>query len=232
MRRVAAIVIALLALVNRSTAQQDTTSPVLIYFSVSPTVYDTATGDVVLTFCAQARDDLSGIDWIQFALMDDGCSGSSARQVRMFFGPGTLDASGCTTLVQAQFSPYHTWGIDVAVRDRASNYQEYLPSVQCGGPSCNFGPCQITNRPSGSVPDNDSDGVPDDADNCPNVANADQSDRDLDLIGDVCDPFPDDRDNQKAQCFADLSACISGAQLTQCQTDLAEAQLPHSVGRT
>ena len=39
--------------------------------------------------------------------------------------------------------------------------------------------------------DTDGDGVPDDIDNCPNVANPNQSDDDFDGIGDYCDPdFP------------------------------------------
>ncbi|MGB1231796.1 MAG: reprolysin-like metallopeptidase [Winogradskyella sp.] len=38
-----------------------------------------------------------------------------------------------------------------------------------------------------SVTDNDNDGVPNDDDNCPETANADQSDIDMDGIGDVCD---------------------------------------------
>jgi hypothetical protein len=56
------------------------------------------------------------------------------------------------------------------------------------------------------LPDQDGDGIPDIADNCPADANPDQSDRDL--IGDLCDPFPDDRDNEKEQCFADLDAGV------------------------
>ena len=39
--------------------------------------------------------------------------------------------------------------------------------------------------------DTDQDGIPDDVDNCPNVANPDQSDVDFDGTGDYCDPdFP------------------------------------------
>ncbi len=42
-------------------------------------------------------------------------------------------------------------------------------------------------------PDDDNDGVMDTADNCVFTANADQADKDSDLIGDVCDPL-DNRD--------------------------------------
>ncbi len=41
-------------------------------------------------------------------------------------------------------------------------------------------------------PDSDGDGINDFIDNCPNTANADQADNDMDMIGDVCD---DDDDN-------------------------------------
>ena len=45
------------------------------------------------------------------------------------------------------------------------------------------------------APDSDSDGVSDPSDNCPLIANADQLDTDVDGIGDVCDAFPNDPDN-------------------------------------
>jgi hypothetical protein len=52
----------------------------------------------------------------------------------------------------------------------------------CGGPPC----CEV----ECSVPDSDSDGTPNCADNCPSVCNAQQLDADGDGIGDVCDTTP------------------------------------------
>ena len=45
--------------------------------------------------------------------------------------------------------------------------------------------------PTGLVVDTDSDGIPDDVDNCPLIANAGQEDADGDGIGDVCDDCTD-----------------------------------------
>jgi len=52
----------------------------------------------------------------------------------------------------------------------------------CGGGS--------SNPPAPSVADADSDGVADSSDNCPNTANADQMDSDLNGQGDACDALP------------------------------------------
>lgn len=46
-----------------------------------------------------------------------------------------------------------------------------------------------------SEEDGDSDGIADDEDNCPDLANDDQLDTDNDGIGDACEDIPNDRDN-------------------------------------
>src|SRR6185369_14902252 len=51
------------------------------------------------------------------------------------------------------------------------------------------------------APDTDGDGISDDSDNCPGVANADQADADNDGLGDVCDP---DDDNDGVSDTSDL----------------------------
>ena len=43
--------------------------------------------------------------------------------------------------------------------------------------------------------DQDNDGIPQQFDNCPGVANNDQSDVDRDNVGDRCDPHPEDADH-------------------------------------
>src|SRR4029450_12059513 len=45
-------------------AQEDTTPPVLLDFKISPTLIDTAGGDVRIDFCVTADDDFSGLDTV------------------------------------------------------------------------------------------------------------------------------------------------------------------------
>src|SRR5262249_26216537 len=54
--------------------------------------------------------------------------------------------------------------------------------------------------------DSDGDGVIDSVDNCPGIANPDQSDLDGDGIGDVCDPTPGSNINGGGGCSLSASA--------------------------
>ena len=63
-------------------------------------------------------------------------------------------------------------------------------------------------NPPGSGADSDGDGILDGFDNCPEMSNGSQEDVDLDRVGDVCDPFPTDPDNELAQCEEDLAIAL------------------------
>src|SRR3989338_3094336 len=56
---------------------------------------------------------------------------------------------------------------------------------------CKEGKLLTQNCPTPAVgPDGDSDRVPDSTDNCPNIANSNQNNRDNDVFGDSCDLCP------------------------------------------
>ncbi len=77
--------------------------------------------------------------------------------------------------------------------------------------------------PPGSGSDSDGDGFLDGFDNCPDDFNPGQEDADLDQIGDACDPFPENPNNDLAQCEVDLAVREnSNAQLTR---DLLASQV-------
>lgn len=65
--------------------------------------------------------------------------------------------------------------------------------------------------------DSDDDGIINPADNCPDTANADQTNRDGDARGDACDPFPDDAD--------DLRACLDVTALLEEQVEDLAAEV-------
>jgi YVTN family beta-propeller protein len=75
----------------------------------------------------------------------------------------------------------------------------------------------------GSAPlvDDDFDGIDDQVDNCPGLSNPAQLDADGDGIGDLCDPFPNNPNNDIAQCEIDredaltqLDSCLSLTKFT------------------
>jgi len=191
-------------------SQEDTTPPVLLDFTISPTVFDAGAGSVDITVCLTAQDDLSGIDTIILRTTGPIVSGLGGFQLTR----GDLVWSGCQlTTTLAQFFPYGEYGLHVNLVDRVANNRVYEAS---GDPDlCPIGTCLIENLQLTALPDSDTDGVPDVADNCPDDSNANQEDADLDLIGDACDPFPNDHDNEQEQCDVDLAQAQSD--LTACE---------------
>ena len=71
------------------------------------------------------------------------------------------------------------------------------------------------------VTDRDDDEIPDAADNCPDVANADQADADEDGAGDVCDACPGDADDDADgdDVCGDVDNCAATANVDQADAD-------------
>ena len=74
---------------------------------------------------------------------------------------------------------------------------------------------------SDCVTDSDSDGVPDDGDNCPNDANPDQENTDGDDLGNVCDACPNDPDNDidSDGICGDVDNCPNDSNTDQANAD-------------
>ena len=184
-------------------SQGDVTAPVLLNFTISPVAFDPEPGPVDVTVCATSQDDLSGFGSIAVEI-----NGPDPFSFLPIGGsPSELLRSGCRTSTFPQFFPNGTYGVDVTLSDIAGNSTTY--TADGSHDLCAIGPCEIIIRPDEEPPDSDGDGTPDDSDNCPDGPNADQADTDLDLIGNVCDPFPEDRDNEQAQCEVDLDQALA-----------------------
>ena len=207
-----------------ASAQEDVTPPVLLDFTISPTVFDASAADVVLNWCLTAKDDLSGLDRMiiinvgRVDIPGQGLPGQFSSSGPAFSPVGTLEGMICGTLLIPQYAPLGRYIVTFLLRDRVDNRLTASHPDCCQPGSfpvppgevnlCTIGVCELENRLSGELPDRDNDLIPDDADNCPDNPNTGQEDSDLDLIGDVCDSFPNDRDNEQAQCESDLAVCL------------------------
>ncbi|WP_370478270.1 MopE-related protein [Tamlana flava] len=78
-------------------------------------------------------------------------------------------------------------------------YTLYVRIINADGSWSIYDGKQFTVGPA----DTDMDGILDDVDNCPLIANTSQEDIDLDSIGDVCDNCPNDANNDQADDDAD-----------------------------
>lgn len=101
------------------------------------------------------------------------------RQLNGFIPPdGTMVTVLTATSVNGGFAAVTTEGFPAGITASAQVVANSVVVTFSGTPA---------------PPDGDGDGVPDDADNCPGVANADQADADGDGVGDACEtvgPIP------------------------------------------
>jgi hypothetical protein len=140
---------------SHALAQEDTTPPVLLEFTISPVVFDAGQGDITFLWCATARDDLSGL--LSVVPMSSGGPILQGTQ----FPVGTLEGQVCGTGTLAQFSAYGTYPLSVFVFDRVGNETRYEPFFvrTCLGGNCSLGEtsepglcafatCELINRAS------------------------------------------------------------------------------------
>lgn len=211
-----------LLLSGAAVAQQDTTPPVLLDFDFAPKVVDVSEGPVSVTIVWHVSDDISGVIIKSAQVHSPSGIGQKVANGVLVSGDA-LNGVYTATLTFQTYDERGVWPVfQVQVRDAANNVR-YLSDSELA--AAGF-PSTITVVSSGNS-DADGDGISDLSDNCPVIPNMDQADGDYDLIGDACDSFPDDRDNEQAQCEADLSQCqvdigTCPADLGACQTDLAQ----------
>jgi hypothetical protein len=91
--------------------------------------------------------------------------------------------------ITACYSPRVQSGVACSTNTGACPAGQSCVNGFCVYPEDPLGDAGFPDAPPGTI-DTDKDGVPDDLDNCPKIANPDQLDEDGDKIGDECDACP------------------------------------------
>jgi hypothetical protein len=153
----------------------------------------------------------------------DGVSPDGVRFVRLGSSPFTYlpagtDATGSLLLTVDVNSTIGVFEIDTTCTDPSNHLGFVRSSGSTFTPSFAKGYITITTE----APDADFDGVPDDIDNCPTVANPGQENNDGDAFGDLCDPCPLDPLNSPGCGTCTPADTLTGAAVVD--------QLGRSVG--
>lgn len=118
------------------------------------------------------------------------------------------DGRGCNRLT-GEFTVYEIeYGPDIEIVSFAADFEQHCEG---GAPALHGALRFNSSAPVPGFDDIDGDGVPDMFDNCVADANADQSNRDGDRMGDACDPYPNDEN--------DLDRCLGEALRTDSDGD-------------
>jgi hypothetical protein len=112
-------------LLSHSSAQiQDTTPPILIAFSFTPTTINTSSGSTVVTANFSVTDDRAGV--LQVGVSFVSPSGTYVYGNSQSFSPPVTSGSGVVNVTFPQFSEIGTWTVlNVGVKDNVGNFKEY-----------------------------------------------------------------------------------------------------------
>ncbi len=154
------------------------------------------------TVTASDTTSLSSTDTVSFTI-DAGSSGD----YNFHIGEGHI------TWGSGYSACYLAFGVATFVMREVGVANDLCEWVADDEPTCR-GPAQTCSTDSGTPVDTDSDGIEDSADNCPNIANADQADNDNDGLGNVCDSTPNGEPGNCTETTASNYAHVQAGRAT------------------